>query len=268
LIETKEDLKTNQAKLATIKNNAPSKQSPLAYAVKEGDSTDARWSVKAMHRLIMSSEAYQRASVHDPTNAAIDSGNQFYWRFDRRRLDAEAIRDSMLLLGGNLDLEPPGPHPFPPPDKWRWTAHRQFKAVYPSNHRSVYLMVQRLHPHPFLSLFNGPDTSASTAMRDQSTVPLQALFMTNSELVDQQAQGLGRSLLQMQVDDRERVKTAYHRVFVRSPSGREVDRFVDFLDRYQSVLAEEGVSEPQRLHHAWSALARTLLTSNEFLFVD
>ncbi len=79
------------------------------------------WSIKAMHRLIMSSETYQRATVHDGNNAAIDSGNDYYWRFDRRRLDAESIRDSMLLLGGNLDLDRPGPHPFPSKDKWKWT---------------------------------------------------------------------------------------------------------------------------------------------------
>ena len=112
------------------------------------------WSIKAMHRLIMSSETYQLAAAHDADNVAIDSGNQYYWRFDRRRLDAEWIRDSMLLLGGDLDLNRPRAHPFPTKDKWKWTAHRQFKAVYPSNHRSVYLMVQRLHPHPFLSIFD------------------------------------------------------------------------------------------------------------------
>jgi hypothetical protein len=229
---------------------------------------DSGWSIKAMHRLIMSSQTYQRGSVQDTGNAVIDSGNQYYWRFDRRRLDAEAIRDSMLLLGGNLNLEPPGPHPFPPADQWRWTAHRQFKAVYPTYHRSVYLMVQRLHPHPFLALFNGPDTSASTAMRDQSTVPLQALFMTNSELVDEQSQGLGRSLLELDVDDRERIEWAYRRVFLRTPAVREVDRGVQFIDRYRTILSDEGVADAQRLQLAWSALARTLLTSNEFLFVD
>ena len=368
LIEAKQEVKASEARLAEINNHAPSKHAPLAYAVKEGEPTDARiqksgnpwrkgdvvkrrfpeflgdgtvldipedasgrlqlaewltrpdnpltarvmvnriwqfhfgkpivatpsnfglqgappthpelldwlavqfiesgWSVKAMHRLIMSSLTYQRASVHNTANAAIDSGNQYYWRFDRRRLDAESIRDSMLLLGGNLNLERPGPHPFPPADKWRWTAHRQFKAVYPSNHRSVYLMVQRLHPHPFLSLFNGPDTSASTAVRDQSTVPLQALFMSNSDLVEEQAQGLARSLLGWRGDDRERIQRVYQEVFLRPPSNRELRRTIDFLDRYRNVLVEEGVPATQHHQLAWAGLARTLITANEFLFVD
>jgi hypothetical protein len=229
---------------------------------------DSGWSIKAMHRLIMSSETYRIASAHDADNAAIDSGNDYYWRFDRRRLDAESIRDSMLLLGGNLDLNRPGAHPFPSKDKWKWTAHRQFKAVYPSNHRSVYLMVQRLHPHPLLSLFNGPDTSASTAVRDRSTVPLQALFMANSDVVDQQARGLAKSLLAAESDRRERIQLAYRRIFLRPPRKRELHRTSEFLENYHHVLAEESVPADQRPLLAWTSYARTLLTANEFLFVD
>ncbi|WP_372895678.1 PSD1 and planctomycete cytochrome C domain-containing protein [Stieleria sp.] len=226
------------------------------------------WSIKAMHRLIMSSATYQLTAAHDPHNAAIDSGNKYYWRFDRRRMDAESIRDSMLLLAGNLDLSRPGAHPFPAKDKWKWTAHRQFKAVYPSNHRSVYLMVQRLHPHPFLSIFNGPNTSTSTAMRDRSTVPLQALFMTNSELVDQQARGLAESLITAGGEPGERIQLAYRRVLLRSPSGQELDRAAKFIEDYQRVLVDEGVPPEEHQRITWASFARTLLTANEFLFVD
>ncbi len=229
---------------------------------------ESGWSIKAMHRLIMSSETYRLATVHDARNTAIDSGNDYYWRFDRRRLDAESIRDSMLLLGGSLDLARPGAHPFPSQDKWKWTAHRQFKAVYPSNHRSVYLMVQRLHPHPFLAIFNGPDTSASTAMRDRSTVPLQALFMANSELVDEQARGLAKSLLAAEANPQERIQLAYRRVLLRQPGDGELRRTSEFIADYCHLLAEEGVPNEDRELLAWSSCARTLLTSNEFLFVD
>jgi hypothetical protein len=171
-------------------------------------------------------------------------------------------------LGGNLDLDRPGEHPFPTKDKWKWTAHRQFKAVYPSRHRSVYLMVQRLHPHPLLSIFNGPDTSSSTAMRDRSTVPLQALFMTNSEIVDQQARGLAKSVIEAESDREERIQLAYQRVFLRPPSDRELQRTAQFIEDYRQVLAAEGVPAGKRSLLAWSSCARTLLTANEFLFVD
>jgi hypothetical protein len=224
------------------------------------------WSIKAMHRLIMSSDTYQLSAAHDANNVAIDSGSQYYWRFDRRRLDAESIRDLMLLLGGNLDLNRPEAHPFPTKDKWKWTAHRQFKAVYPSNHRSVYLMVQRLHPHPFLSIFNGPNTSASTAVRDQSTVPLQALFMANSEFVGEQARGLATSCVA--TDSQVRIDRAYERVLLRPPSERERSRTSKYLEDYQRLLAQEGVPKEEHELLAWTSFARVLLTGNEFLFVD
>ncbi len=147
-------------------------------------------------------------------------------------------------------------------------AHRQFKAVYPSNHRSVYLMVQRLHPHPFLSIFNGPDTSASTEMRDRSTVPLQALFMTNSQLVDQQAQGLAKTLIAVAANPEQRIQLAFQRVLLRPPNDRELRRVGEFIVDYSRLLTEEGVPSEQHELIAWTACARGLLTANEFLFVD
>ena len=229
---------------------------------------ESGWSVKTMHRLIMSSKTWQLASAHNAANEATDSANAHYWKFDRRRLDAESIRDSMLLMGGNLDFARPGPHPFPPADKWRFSAHRQFKAVYPSNHRSVYLMAQRLHPHPFISVFNGPDTSATTAMRDQSTVPQQALFMSNSKQVEEQAAGFAKELTGSESNTTERIRLAYWRAFSREPGERELKRAQSFLSRYVELAAAEKLPEPHREAQAWAALARTMLTSNEFVFVD
>jgi hypothetical protein len=226
------------------------------------------WSLKAMHRLIMSSDTYQMAAAHDASNQAVDSGNEFFWRFDRRRLDAESIRDAMLLLGRSLDIRRPGAHPFPSKDQWKWTAHRQFKAVYPSNHRSVYLMVQRLHPHPFLSIFNGPNTSATTEMRDSSTVPLQALFMSNSALVMDQASGFASSLIKEEPDAERRIERAFQEAFLRLPNERERDRTMRFLAQYEQALSNEGVPAEQHTREAWTAFAHALLTANEFLFVD
>ena len=120
------------------------------------------WSIKAMHKKIMLSKTYQLSAAVDTANAETDTGNAWYWRFDRHALDAEALRDTLLDLGGSLDHHRPGPHPFPAATSWHFTAHNQFKAVYASQHRSVYLMVQRLHPHPYLTIFNGPDTSMTT----------------------------------------------------------------------------------------------------------
>lgn len=226
------------------------------------------YSVKAMHRRIMLSRVYQLASSTDLKNASLDAGNTKYWRFDRRRLDAESIRDSMLALSGNLDLKRPGPHPFPAKSKWRWTAHHQFKAVYPSNHRSVYLMVQRLHPHPYLALFNGPDTSASTAVRDQSTVALQSLFMLNSDFVHHQAKVLATRLLKISSDNRDRIKVAFEHIYARPPTIDETSRFLKYFNEYRTALTAENVNARQQEHEAWSSVARVLMTSNEFIYVN
>ena len=226
------------------------------------------WSIKAMHRRIMLSETYQLASGHDSEDAAIDTGNARYWRFDRRPLDAESLRDGLLALGGNLKLDRPGPHPFPPPETWTFTAHNQFKALYPSEHRSVYLMVQRLHPHPYLSLFNGPDTSVTTAMRDGSTVPLQALYLLNSPFVHDQARRFATRLIADERDVSARLRAGYLRAFGREPTEPERGRATDFLTRYEQSLADEGMPADRREGESWAALTRVLLASNEFLYVD
>ena len=199
------------------------------------------WSIKALHRRIMLSETYQLASEHDSADAAVDTGNAGYWRFDRRPLDAEALRDSLLALGGNLRLDRPGPHPFPAVNTWKYTAHFQFKALYASEHRSVYLMVQRLHPHPYLALFNGPDTSVTTAVRDSSTVSLQALYLLNNPFVHDQAQRLARQWLATAPDPTTRLRLAYLQTFGRAPQEAERARASTFLAHYEQRLAAEGV---------------------------
>jgi hypothetical protein len=226
------------------------------------------WSLKAMHRTIMLSSTYRLSSEIDPASALADTGNTRYWRFDRRPLDAEAVRDSLLLLGGKLDQARPGAHPFPPAPSWRFTAHHQFKASYESNHRSVYLMVQRLHPHPYLALFNGPDTSMSTAVRDDSSVSIQALFLLNSPLVHDQAAGFARSLVVAEPDPAARVRLAYLKAYARPPSPAEASRVLAYVRSYEQVLAAEGVTAVNRPVESWSSVARSLLASNEFMFVD
>jgi hypothetical protein len=230
---------------------------------------ESGWSLKAMHRRIMLSRTYQLSSEADAANAEKDAGNAWYWRFDRRRLDAEALRDTTLALGGTLDLTKAGPHPFPAPSTWRFTAHKQFNQVcYPSNHRSVYLMVQRLHAHPYLSLFNGPDTSLSTPMRDTSTVPLQALFLLNNELIHKESAGFAQGLIERKRDPAERLRLAYLCAFAREPTEEEKSRSLGFLQQYEQVLMDEGCAAEKRELECWSGLVRTMMRSNEFFFVD
>jgi hypothetical protein len=226
------------------------------------------WSIKAMHREIMLSRTYQLACTSEPRNAREDTGNVWYWRFDRRPLDAEALRDAMLQVAGNLDRSRSGPHPFPPPSKWTFTAHHQFKAVYPSSRRSVYLMVQRLQPHPYLALFNGPDTNLSTAVRDQATMPMQSLFLMNSPFVHEQADRFARSLIETESSPSERLRIAYLRAFSRIPTNEEQARWEAYLEGYARSLHEEGQAPADREREVWSSVARMLMASNEFFYTD
>jgi hypothetical protein len=222
------------------------------------------WSVKAMHRLILSSKTYQLASAHDDASAAKDPGNRWYWRADRRRLDAEAIRDALLAVSGNLDRTRPGPHPFPPIDKWTWTQHVPFKDVYPTNHRSVYLMTQRFQRHPFLALFDGPDTNTTTEQRRNSTVPLQALFLMNNPFVKEQAEGFARRVVRQSELPDVRLELAFQSACGRNPTSLERERGARYITQYQANTRSAGPSEVE----AWTSYARILLCANEFLYLD
>jgi hypothetical protein len=226
------------------------------------------WSVKAMHRLIVQSKAYQLASTHDEAAAAQDPGNRWYWRHDRRRLEAEAIRDALLAVSGTLRRERPGPHPFPPTAAWRWTQHHPFKDVYPSAHRSVYLMTQRIQRHPFLGLFDEPDTNTTTEKRASSTVPLQALFLMNSLAVRAEAEAFARRLLAAAPDARGRIRLAHELAYARPPSDEEMSKGLRYVERYAAELGRLGVASGQRELEAWTSYTRVIVCSNEFVYVD
>ncbi|HEY7308187.1 MAG TPA: DUF1553 domain-containing protein [Gemmataceae bacterium] len=224
------------------------------------------WSIKAMHRLILLSRTYQLSGRDDATNARIDAGNDFLWRFARRRLDAESIRDTLLAVSGALDRSPGGPHPFPAPATWNFTQHNPFKAVYESDRRSVYLMTQRIQRHPFLALFDGADTNASTAERVTSTTPLQALYLMNDAFVHAQARKFAARLLAERADDAARLDRAYALALGRLPSDTERSEARDFLERVRARSA--GVPADQQHARAWESFARALFLSNEFVYVN
>jgi len=226
------------------------------------------WSVKAMHRLIMLSRSYQMSSRDDAANARLDVNNDFLWRFSRRRLDAESIRDTLLVVSGGLDRTPAGPHPFPAVPTWNFTQHNPFKAVYDSDRRSVYLMTQRIQRHPFLALFDGADTNANVAVRATSTTPLQALYLMNDPFVHTQARKFAARLRAERPKDAGRIDRAYRLAFGRLPSDAERSEALAFLDRVRARLQAAGVSPPQQNARIWESFARGLFLSNEFVYVN
>ncbi len=226
------------------------------------------WSVKAMHRLIMASAAYQQASSEDAAAAQADPEARLLWRFNRRRLSAEELRDAMLLVAGRLDRSPGEAHPFPAVDTWGFTQHNPFYGLYPTNRRSVYLMQQRLKRHPYLSLFDGADPNATTARRGETTVPTQALYLMNSEFVHEQSRALAERAIRAASDEPGRAAFAWRTTLGRTPSDEEAAEALAFLERLRASSSGQDKPAAEAELAAWSALGRTLLTRNEFLFVD
>jgi Protein of unknown function (DUF1549)/Protein of unknown function (DUF1553)/Planctomycete cytochrome C len=219
------------------------------------------WSVKKLHREILLSRTYRLAG---PALAAEGKPQdaELFAHFPRRRLEAEAIRDTLLVLGGTLDRTPGGMHPFPPPSEWKFTQHNPFKAVYESAKRSVYLMTQRIQRHPYLAIFDGADPSASTPARMTSTTPLQALFLLNDPLVHEQSKRFAARIVAEVSDDRARLGLAYELALGRPPGDDELIAGLSFLAAAKSKTSAKSETE------AWQAMARVIFRLNELIYLD
>ncbi|MBX9679335.1 MAG: DUF1553 domain-containing protein [Gemmataceae bacterium] len=229
---------------------------------------ESGWSIKAMHKLILLSKTWQSASIDVEESTKADPTNELSWKFNRRRLDAESLRDALLFVSGELDETPAGPHPFPPAQGFAYTQHNPFVATYETKRRSVYLMQQRLRKHPYLALFDGADPSSSTAVRLPSTTPLQALFLMNDPFAHHSATKFAQRIVATAKSDEERVVLAHQIALSRPPASEEKQECLSFLDRYRERLTTLQTPRDQADLQAWSAFARAMLGSNEFLFTD
>ncbi len=229
---------------------------------------DSGWSIKSMHRTIMLSRTYRMSSQMSPAAAEKDPTNDLLSAWPRHRLDAEAIRDTMLLLSGNLDPTQGGEHPFPPQSEWKFTQHNPFKAVYETNRRSVYLMTQRIQRHPYLAIFDGADPSTSTPARQSSTTPLQALYLLNDKFVHEQAEGMVRRLQADSSDESSRMNRCWLLMFGRFLDADEKSAAMGFLAETQKELESNGEGLAILEQHSWQALVRSLFRLNEFVYVD
>jgi Protein of unknown function (DUF1553) len=194
--------------------------------------------------------------------------NDYLWRFNRRRLEAEEIRDSVLAVSGALDRTMGGEHPFPPEPTWRFSQHVQFFAVYDINRRSVYVMQQRLKKHPFFEVFDGADTNATTDNRAQSVTPVQALFLMNSPFMHEQSDrfavrvGIAYDTLRASVD------YAFRLAYGRSAGPAEIREAQQFLLQARLELQASGAPLDQLNRKALASYLRVVMSSNEFLYVD
>jgi cytochrome c553 len=220
------------------------------------------WSIKAMHREIMLSATYQMSSSVNRKSEEIDADDRLLWRMPRQRLDVEAWRDAMLAVAGKLDTSIGGPSvSLSAPD---------------NNRRTFYAAVSRHELDSMLRLFDFPDPNATTDARMTTTVPLQQLFVLNSDFMVRQAKALAARLTATPgEDDEARIQHAFMLVFSRPPQPREMALGLAFLRSPRSpaspALATTGSAPPSapgsRLTR-WEEYAQVLLSANEFMYVD
>jgi mono/diheme cytochrome c family protein len=238
------------------------------------------WSVKALHRLILLSSTYQRSSLPDTTSLRLDAGNRLLGRMPLGRLDAESARDAMLAVSGQLDPSPGGKESGEflfgrgeVIDKARdFFRPNQVKADDPiytqSRRRSVYLPVVRNAVPDVLALFDSSDPNGVTAVRNDTTVPSQALFLLNHPFVRDQARHFAARLLaEPTTSDRDRLARGYRLALGRRPTASEVEDSTAFLSVYQTRARARGQKPEARLA-AWQGVCQSLLIRNEFLYLD
>ncbi len=223
---------------------------------------ESGWSIQHIQKLILRSAVYQQtSSAGDATAAAADPENRLLSHFPARRLEAEAIRDAILAVSGQLDGRMGGSMMAVGNREWVFNHLSVDPTKYDTNRRSVYLPVIRNNLYDVFQLFDYSEASAVSGSRNSSTVAPQALFMLNSDLVLDAAGQLAKQLLaDSSVSDAERLARLYQRVLGRQPREHEQRKMLSFVGGSSST-GEDG-----RLT-GWTSLCHVLLASNEFLYV-
>ena len=226
------------------------------------------WSLKRLHRRLLLSATWQQGTRFDPRAAQLDPDNRLWWRFNRRRLEAEALRDSVLAVAGSLDSHMGGTL-LPTPNRAYVTSTANVNpVVYDPPRRSLYLPVVRSALYDFFQAFDFADPSVQSGRRETTTVAPQALFLMNSDVVLKQTAVLaGQLLADPNRDDAARIGELYQRTLGRAPRTVEIERATQFLARYEQQAAGEPAAVPPRTR-AWQSLCRAVLATNEFIYVE
>ncbi len=228
------------------------------------------WSIKKMHRLIMLSNTYQESARSNPDAAKADPDDRLVWRYNRHRLEGEAIRDSILEVGGRLNLKMGGPGVFPPLPAGVETRGGWKKNEEPSEaeRRSVYVFVRRNTRYPMFEVFDMPDTHESCPRRNATVTAPQALELLNNELVLDWSRSLaGRVWNDAGMTPEAQVDRAWRFVYARAATVEERQEALAFLDRQSAMLGGRMPAEDAR-KAALTDLCHMLVNSNEFLYVN
>jgi hypothetical protein len=228
---------------------------------------ESGWSMKELHRLILRSSTFQM-SIHNEaseTASMVDPENRLLWRFHPQRMTAEQIRDSILLVCGQLDLRMDG--------KSVPLRNRQFvfdhtsidNTRYDSLRRAAFLPVIRNNVYTFFEQFDFPDPTMPTGSRNSTTVAPQALLLMNSELVINAAKRLTSQVCSSVSSPKERIELLYREVYGRKASAHESERAIAFIASGSPI--GESLSDGGAVQENWFLLSQSLLLSNEFVFI-
>ena len=217
---------------------------------------DGGQSFRKLHRQILMSSVYQQASTHNVQNAEIDGSNQYLWRANRRRLEAEEIRDAMLSVSGLLrtDAGGPGFYLFNL-EKTEHSPHYEYHKFDPadeeSHRRSIYRFIVRSQPDPWMTTLDCADSSQSTPRRSETLTSLQALSLMNSRFNVYAGQQFATRMQKQNPELADQVDRAFWLVCLRSPTATERQDLVTYAET-----------------HGLSNLCRFLMNLSEFVFVD
>jgi hypothetical protein len=209
------------------------------------------WSVKALVRAIVLSRAYQLGNDAPAGHRTVDPGNRLVWRHTPRRLEAEEVRDAILVSAGTLTLQRPEASPARKLQMIEMQDNGpQARGIHTeadrSLYRSVYLpLVRGLTPHD-LEAFDPVEQTLVTGQRDTTTVPGQTLYLLNSSFVRRQSLALAEKLLQQPDADSVRIQTAYRIILGRTPDDRETERARRFLAGYEAAYRDEAIVPGER----------------------
>lgn len=236
------------------------------------------WSLPRLHKLLMTSTAYRQQSQRTPELDRLDPDNRLLARMSIRRLEAEAVRDALLAVGGDLNGEMYGPAvPVSQDSEGRAIlARRQMgRSLRVANdpvgnavlRRSVYVQVRRELPLSILETFDLPVMTPNCDLRRSSTGPTQALLFLNDPLVLERSEKLAERLeRECPEDDSSLVHRAYALLYASEPTASEVAACLAFLEDQQQHYRQQGAKSPR--HQALANLSQALLCSNRFLYVD
>lgn len=205
------------------------------------------WKLKRLHKLILTSAVYQESGELTAAGTKSDPQNRLCWRHPARRLEAEAIRDALLAVGGNLDR----------------TVHGPAVADANSPRRSIYLRVKRSQLVPMMQMFDAPEAIQSIGERSTTTVPTQSLALMNSPFARAQADKLAKRVRSLGGDVEPAINEAYRVVLGRLPTDAERERMTAFVQRQAELY--DG---PQAQERAVTDFCQVLLCLNEFIYID